>query len=97
MDRKRTYFDVNIGGTSAGRIVFELYNDICPITCENFRALCTGEKGLGKETGKHLYYKVTNPPLSSRVHPIHFLIKFTFTQLGHSIPSRRKKLYDSSW
>lgn len=25
-----------------GRITFELFNDICPMTCENFKALCTG-------------------------------------------------------
>ena len=47
MSRPRTFFDVSIGGKPAGKIVFELYNDIVPKTAENFRALCTGEKGYG--------------------------------------------------
>ena len=46
--KPRCFFDVEIGGVSAGRIVFELFNDVAPITAENFRALCTGEKGIGK-------------------------------------------------
>jgi peptidyl-prolyl isomerase G (cyclophilin G) len=37
--------------------VFELFDDICPKTCENFRCLTTGEKGVGKQTGKALHYK----------------------------------------
>lgn len=55
--RVRCFFDVTLGSLPAGRIVFELYPDITPKTCENFRALCTGEKGLGKTTEKHLHYK----------------------------------------
>ena len=52
----RVYFDMTIGGEAAGRIVFELFTDTTPKTAENFRALCTGEKGEGK-LGKPLHYK----------------------------------------
>ena len=38
-----------------GRLEFELFADKCPKTAENFRALCTGEKGTGKK-GKPLHY-----------------------------------------
>merc|ERR1719168_488894 len=41
------YFDMEIGGTAAGRIEMTLRADIVPKTAENFRALCTGEKGFG--------------------------------------------------
>lgn len=41
------FFDVNIGGAAAGRVVMELRADVVPKTAENFRQLCTGEKGFG--------------------------------------------------
>lgn len=48
--------DINNFLFSAGRIVLELFADVCPRTAENFRALCTGEKGVGKK-GFPLHYK----------------------------------------
>ncbi|KAJ1854491.1 cytochrome P450 cyp2 [Coemansia sp. RSA 1822] len=43
----RVFFDVAAQGKPLGRIEMELRSDIVPITAENFRALCTGEKGFG--------------------------------------------------
>ena len=55
MTHSNVFFDITIGGSPAGRIEFELYGDT-PITSENFRCLCTGEKGMGK-SGKNLHFK----------------------------------------
>jgi peptidylprolyl isomerase len=55
MTHSNVFFDVSIGGQPAGRIEFELFANT-PICSENFRALCTGEKGIGK-SGKPLHYK----------------------------------------
>lgn len=52
----KVFFDITIGGNPAGRIVMELYADTNPRTAENFRALCTGEKGKGK-ANKPLHFK----------------------------------------
>ena len=49
------YIDLSVRDIDIGRIEFELFDD-CPITSENFRCLCTGEKGVGK-SGKELHYK----------------------------------------
>ncbi|KAL2512429.1 Protein of unknown function (DUF3414) [Abeliophyllum distichum] len=56
MANPKVFFDMSIAGQPVGRIVMELYADVVPRTAENFRALCTGEKGVGK-SGKPLHYK----------------------------------------
>ncbi|KAH0552988.1 hypothetical protein GP486_006817 [Trichoglossum hirsutum] len=43
--RPRVFLDIQIGTEPAGRLVIELFVDKTPKTCENFRALCTGELG----------------------------------------------------
>ncbi|MFD3373933.1 MULTISPECIES: peptidylprolyl isomerase [unclassified Streptomyces] len=43
------FFDINIDGSPAGRIVFKLYDDVVPKTAQNFRELATGQHGFGYE------------------------------------------------
>ncbi|XP_062377737.1 NK-tumor recognition protein isoform X3 [Sardina pilchardus] len=56
-ERPQCYFDVEINREPVGRIVFQLFSDICPKTSKNFLCLCTGEKRTSKTTGKKLCFK----------------------------------------
>ncbi|KAK0223058.1 cyclophilin-like domain-containing protein [Armillaria fumosa] len=56
MSRPRVFMDLAVDGHPLGRVIFELFSDTAPKTSENFRALCTGEKGVSS-SGVPLYYK----------------------------------------
>eukprot|EP00899_Mesostigma_viride_P009619 jgi/Mesvir1/18659/Mv17158-RA.1 len=56
MANPKVFFDISAGGTPLGRVTMELYADQVPKTAENFRCLCTGEKGVGR-SGKPLHFK----------------------------------------
>lgn len=56
MSNPVVFFDITIGGQAAGRIEMTLRADVVPKTAENFRCLCTGEKGNGR-SGKPLHFK----------------------------------------
>ena len=53
----KVWLDIEINGQYAGYIIIGLFGKTVPWTAENFRALCTGERGVGAYTGKDLIYE----------------------------------------
>ncbi|KAK2077917.1 hypothetical protein QBZ16_003785 [Prototheca wickerhamii] len=56
LDNPRVFFDIEVDGEAIGRIAMTLFADVVPLTAENFRCLCTGEKGVSPK-GVHLHYR----------------------------------------
>ena len=86
---KTVYFDVTIGGKPAGRIVMGLFGETVPKTVENFRALCTGEMGKSKISGKPLTYtgsifhRVIPEFMLQGFSSLFFALFFSFSTLFH--------------
>ncbi|KAJ3029052.1 UNVERIFIED_CONTAM: hypothetical protein HDU68_000265 [Siphonaria sp. JEL0065] len=55
-ENPRAFFDIDIGGTKAGRIIIELRADVVPKTVKIFLALCTHEKGFGYS--KSIFHRI---------------------------------------
>jgi len=55
----KVFFSITADGKPLGKITMELFNDVTPRCAENFRCLCTGEKGKGR-AGKPLHFKHSN-------------------------------------
>ncbi|OHT11088.1 peptidylprolyl isomerase [Tritrichomonas foetus] len=66
----RVFFDFAIADRPIGRVVIELYPNICPKTCENFRQFCTGE------------YRPRGVPVGYKDTPIHRVIPGFIIQGG---------------
>eukprot|EP00930_Biecheleria_cincta_P086022 TRINITY_DN75393_c0_g1_i1.p1 TRINITY_DN75393_c0_g1~~TRINITY_DN75393_c0_g1_i1.p1 ORF type:complete len:428 (-),score=105.33 TRINITY_DN75393_c0_g1_i1:211-1494(-) len=62
--RPKCFLEVELQKRKLGRIVLELFGDVVPRTVENFRCLCTGERGISAVSGKPLHFK------GSRFHKI---------------------------
>ncbi|CAI2348002.1 unnamed protein product [Caenorhabditis sp. 36 PRJEB53466] len=54
---KRVFLDMSVDEKPVGRIEIKLFTTEAPKTCENFRALCTGEAGMASNNKARLHYK----------------------------------------
>ena len=69
-DNPVVFFDITVGQTEIGRMIMELYADVCPKTAENFRQFCTGE------------YKRDKVPIGYKGATFHRVIKDFMIQGG---------------
>lgn len=57
-ENPKVFMDIKIGEKQPRRVEFELFKDKVPKTAENFRALCTGEKGSNLHYKKAIFHRV---------------------------------------
>lgn len=78
----KVFFDITVNGQEKGRIVIGLFGKTVPKTVENFRALCTGEKGYSVKTGKALTFAGSS---FHRIIPEFMIQGGDFTRLDYSL------------
>lgn len=89
-DNPKVFLEIEIGGEPIGRIVITLAADVVPKTAENFRCLCTGERGVGN-SGKKLHFKGSKlhrviPDFMCQVMPPDMFAKLFYNFLLLNIP-----------
>jgi cyclophilin family peptidyl-prolyl cis-trans isomerase len=57
-DHPQTFMEISIGGQNLGRVVFELFPKEVPVTVENFRSLCTGERGGNLHYTNRFFHRI---------------------------------------
>jgi cyclophilin family peptidyl-prolyl cis-trans isomerase len=71
-ERPHVFLDITIGGAAVGRVVIELFADVVPKTCANFRALCTGMRMDGRQRSVHLISAVGEKGTGRSGRPLHY-------------------------
>src|SRR6056297_3235345 len=57
-EHPRVALEIRIGEEAAGTVVLELFKDVTPKTAENFRALCTADKGEGMSYAGSPFHRI---------------------------------------
>ena len=73
MQNSVVFLDVSYDGKAVGRLVFELFDELLPRACHNFRQLCSGSGGVSADTGTVLWYAGT---------PVHRIVRGGWLQAG---------------
>jgi hypothetical protein len=75
--QSKVYFDMEVGGEDVGRITFQLEDEVVPKTAENFRALCTGEKGFGFEGSRYVVAILFMSVVLTRLTSLHIICSYS--------------------
>ena len=82
------YMDLAVSNSYVGRVGFELYTMDCPVTCENFRVLCTGER-------QRNHFHDSKVPLHYKGNCFHRVIKGFMMQGGRFLNDKEESIGES--